>query len=170
MMATGGWAVDLIVHLSTNTTGYDFARIVLAGGTVAFGEFNFIGGGTNALSWYPVDTDDALIAPAFPAPPVGGTLTGNDGKWHHVRLTAAQDGGNVALQLYIDGELVDTGALIGHTLGAVATINTPSLAGGTDPASSPAESASIGQIVVWDTATPALSAAAAHAATVGHRQ
>jgi hypothetical protein len=168
MTTSGAFTVDVIVRFEPDNDGFDFVRLVFSGGTVAFGEWDWTAGPPGQLSMYPVDRDGALIAPAFPIPPIGGVLTGHDGLWHHVRMTFEQNGADVDLELFVDGVSIDTGVLTSHTIGRLTSIGIPSYAGGGLPGVTGGQSCSIGELTVWDTATPTLTAAQAYAAMNAH--
>lgn len=90
---------------------------------------------------------------AFPTitPVSDGTFELGDDLPHHIRITVADNGANVDWDIYIDGDAIDSGTLVGQDMMGVgsALMFSPGSTG-TDPAR-------FAHIAVWDAAPPALA-------------
>ncbi|WP_031514864.1 hypothetical protein [Streptomyces sp. NRRL F-5123] len=73
----------------------------------------------------------------------------NDGKWHQVRVTVAQSGTAISIQVWLDGTRVINTSEASVTLGAIRTIDVNG--GAADDAGVP----SVGHLAVWSPSTTA---------------
>jgi hypothetical protein len=173
MANTGEWAVDFDWRAKVATDGTDFLGHTPVGWLASagtYGRFNLIagsqsGGGVLELYAYPISAPSSPDS-AVGVVDLGGTFGVYDGAWRHVRITAAQNGGNIDFELHLDGASVASGSLAG-TLGPPVLISAPGeytdgVGGASDGL------ASAGHLTVWDTSTPALTMADAMDAFNGH--
>lgn len=68
----------------------------------------------------------------------------NDGQWHLYRLDAFQDGGNIELEVYIDGVLETSSTIVTRTLTAITSFDAQAGLGSADP-----QETGLGHVAVW---------------------
>ena len=114
------WRLECSVLFNTFEPGsFGAALAWTTGGTIALWEIDAAEAADGGLSVQYETTGGGFGGPFV------SNVKVDDGLWHHIRVDAAQSGGNIALTVRLDGVTVISQTITGQTMGAVqrVTIN-----------------------------------------------